>query len=107
MSGFSAEWLAQREPHDAAARATDIVELCRDSARDASSRAASRANGASSARAPRAIVDLGAGSGANLRWLAPRLGGEQAWCLVDHDDALLGAAERALRAWGERAGVKV
>ena len=38
------------------------------------------------------MLDLGSGTGSNLRWLAPRLGGAQAWTLVDHDAALLARA---------------
>lgn len=34
-------------------------------------------------------MDLGSGTGSNLRWLAPRLGGLAAWTLVDHDPELL------------------
>ncbi len=74
MSGFSAEWLALREPADAAARSASVAaSLCADATR------------------PLTIVDLGAGTGANLRWLAPRLAGEQHWVAVDHDAALLDA----------------
>jgi hypothetical protein len=94
MSGFSAEWLALREPHAAAARAAALVERL-------------RRDGASADRGPRTIVDLGAGSGANLRWLAPRLGGEQVWRLVDHDAALLAAAEPALGAWAASRGAEL
>ena len=97
MSGFSAAWLALREPHDAAARAAELVGLLR-------THPPTTHNGADTALVPRAIVDLGAGSGANLRWLAPRLGGEQAWLLVDHDAALLAAAENALLAWAKTHG---
>jgi SAM-dependent methyltransferase len=37
------------------------------------------------------VVDLGAGTGANGRWLAPRLGdpATQRWLLVDHDPRLV------------------
>ena len=97
MSGFSAAWLALREPHDAAARAAELVGLLR-------THPPLTRNGADAALVARAIVDLGAGSGANLRWLAPRLGGEQAWLLVDHDAALLAAAENALLAWAKAHG---
>jgi hypothetical protein len=97
MSGFSAEWLALREPHDADARAAELIGLLR-------TQPPLTRNGAEAAPVPRAIVDLGAGSGANLRWLAPRLGGEQAWLLVDHDSALLVAAETATREWASRTG---
>jgi hypothetical protein len=46
------------------------------------------------------LLDLGAGTGANLRYLAPRLGrAGQRWVLADHDPALLEAvaSEMALR----------
>jgi SAM-dependent methyltransferase len=53
------------------------------------------------------VVDLGAGTGANLRWLAPRLAslgeaadlGSQRWTLVDHDPRL--------HAWGPAETVTV
>ena len=68
-----AQWLALREPADAAARAADLVE-----------------------HLPAAdhwvIHDLGAGTGAMGRWLAPRLGGAQHWVLHDRDADLLEAA---------------
>jgi hypothetical protein len=35
------------------------------------------------------ILDLGTGSGANIKYLAPRLGGEQEWLAVDKDPVLL------------------
>lgn len=35
------------------------------------------------------MLDLGCGTGSNLRYLAPELPGEQAWTLVDHDAVLL------------------
>ncbi len=98
MSGFSTAWLALREPHDAAARAVELVGLLRTHELLTQGGAEPRD------AAARAIVDLGAGSGANLRWLSPKLGGEQAWLLVDHDAALLAAAETAIRDWASRTG---
>ncbi len=90
MSGFSADWLALREPFDAAARAKA----------DAVAALAAEWLGP----APRRIVDLACGTGANLRALAPRLGRGQHWRLVDHDAALLAALPDALRTWGRRCG---
>ena len=40
------------------------------------------------------MLDLAAGTGSNLRYLADRLTGEQRWLLVDHDPALLAEARR-------------
>jgi hypothetical protein len=67
-------WLALREPADAAARARDLVEhLAR----------ALPANGRW------VIHDLGCGTGAMGRWLAPLLPGAQHWVLHDRDAELL------------------
>lgn len=35
------------------------------------------------------VFDLGAGTGANMAWLAPRLHLQQAWTLIDRDEDLL------------------
>ncbi len=95
MSGFTADWLSMREPFDAAARAAPLVaELRRHIPRGTSA-------------APFEIVDLGAGAGSNLRYLAPQLGGEQRWRLVDHDRALLHAAIVATRTWAASRGAVV
>jgi SAM-dependent methyltransferase len=88
VSGFSADWLA-REPADRQARAGELVDVLR---------------GSGSRTAPWRVVDLGAGTGANLRYLAPRLGGAQEWLLVDSDQALLGAARARLLEWAATLG---
>ena len=85
MSGFSADWLSLREPFDAAARAE--------------AEAVATIAAGWLGPAPRRIVDLACGTGANLRALAPRLGRGQHWQLVDHDAALLAALPEALRRW--------
>ena len=41
------------------------------------------------------VVDVGAGSGANLAWLAPRLTLRQRWTLIDRDEELLALAPAA------------
>lgn len=93
MSGFSADWLALREPFDTAARA------------EADAAAAFACD--SLGPAPRQVVDLGCGIGANLRALAPRLGPSQRWLLVDHDPALLAALPGALQAGAQPGGYRV
>lgn len=45
------------------------------------------------------MLDLASGTGANLRFLAPLLGGEQHWRLVDHDPVLLARGEEQCGAW--------
>lgn len=77
---FSDSWLARREHADQEARATAPTQA-------AGTWLATRCQ----AREAR-LVDLGSGSGANVRYLAPRLPGPQAWRLVDHDAGLLGHA---------------
>jgi hypothetical protein len=73
----SPEWLALRELADAAARASDLVdELVRWVP----------------AGTDWAVHDLGAGTGAMGRWLAPLLPGRQHWVLHDQDGELLSVA---------------
>jgi hypothetical protein len=78
------EWLALREPADAAARDPGLVEplLSHLDAR------------------PIVVHDLGSGTGSMARWLAPRLPGPQHWIMYDRDvdlleHALAGTAVRA------------
>src|SRR5215212_6571083 len=73
MSGeFSSDWLALREPADAAARDTGLADQLRDRLTP-----------------PLTVRDLGCGTGSMGRWLAPRLHGPQHWVLMDRDPALL------------------
>jgi trans-aconitate methyltransferase len=77
---FSAEWLQQREPFDAIARDTAAHTLQLHTHWQALQPLDQR---------PRRIIDLACGAGSNLRWLAPRLGGDQQWLMVDQDADLL------------------
>ena len=71
---FDADWLALREPVDHRSRAATLLpplqtawkthRWCR-------------------------VLDLGSGTGSNLRYLAPRLRGAQSWTLFDRDADLL------------------
>jgi hypothetical protein len=85
---FSPEWLALREPVDH-----------RSIAKDLRVRVAAHVSSASPIR----IMDMGCGSGSNLRALADHLGPEQRWTLVDWDENLLAHARKALSSWGEDA----
>jgi SAM-dependent methyltransferase len=72
--GFAAEWLALREPADRAARDAKLA------------RRAAAAAGPSPL-----IVDLGCGTGATYRALAPLLPAHARWCFIDRDRELLDA----------------
>ncbi len=74
MTTFS-DWLALREPADAAARSRDLVDVLRPLL-----------------PGPVAVHDLGCGTGSMGRWLAPLLPVEQRWVLHDRDPDLLDVA---------------
>ena len=74
MTGFSADWLALREPHDLRARNVQVLDAV----------VASLA-GNKQIR----IVDLACGTGSTLRALAPRFPAGQNWRLADNDLSLL------------------
>lgn len=88
-AGFSAGWLQQREPFDAEARCAAAGRLQLEACL-----ARLRPRGG----APWRVIDLACGTGSNLRWLAPRMGGAQEWLVVDHDAALLRRWPQALDA---------
>ena len=71
---LSPEWLLLREPADAAARSAELAE---------------RLGRHLTATGRLVIHDLGGGSGAMGRWLAPRLPGRQHWVVHDRDADLL------------------
>jgi hypothetical protein len=81
VSRFSAEWLTLREPADHAARSVAVTRAVVDAlSRDTTLR----------------VLDLAAGTGSNLRYLAGHFGSVGAdpcvrpnWLLVDHDAALI------------------
>ncbi|MHB8784732.1 MAG: class I SAM-dependent methyltransferase [Thauera sp.] len=77
---FDADWLALRTVADSAARAPAL---------EARATAWLRAH---TGTGPLRLIDLGTGSGANPRHLAPRLPGPQSWTLIDHDTRLLAHA---------------
>ncbi len=93
MNRFSGEWLRLREPHDHRARsAPGPVGLVATLAERL------RARGGAN------IIDLGSGTGSNLRYLGPRLTGDQNWTLVDNDGHLLARVGQACTKWARKQG---
>lgn len=92
MSDFDDEWLTLREPADHAARSQAITEeICRWASK----------------RGPMQVLDLGAGTGSNFRFLAPHLGHNQEWQLIDHNPVLLATVPARLTAWAHANGYTV
>jgi SAM-dependent methyltransferase len=71
---FAADWLALREPVDHRSRPDGFLASL---------------DAWLAARGSAHVLDLGSGTGSNLRYLAPRLTISQQWTLVDRDAALL------------------
>jgi hypothetical protein len=53
------------------------------------------------------VLDLGAGTGANVRYLADRLPPNQDWMIVDRDSVLLSLVPEHMRAWAGERGYRV
>lgn len=77
MTGFSADWLALREPFDKRARNPAVLNA-----------AIAALKGCPSLQ----IVDLACGTGSTLRTLAPQIPARQNWRLADNDLSLLARA---------------
>jgi len=89
MTGFSESWLTLREPADNAARSKTLereLESLVQPQRELN------------------ILDLGCGTGSNLRYLLPRLGHQQHWTLFDNDAALLASLPNLLSQWANTYG---
>ena len=84
MSRFDPQWLSLREPVDHRSRARGPQDAC---ARHFSGRERIT------------VLDLGSGTGSNLRASWVHLPARQDWRLVDHDPVLLETAHRTLSAW--------
>jgi len=85
MSGFSAEWLALREPYDARSRNPAVLAAV-----------VAWLKGRPSVR----IVDLACGTGSTLRALSSRFPAQQSWQFTDNDLSLLARATSAPRLAG-------
>jgi hypothetical protein len=77
MSGFSAAWLALREPYDLRARNAKVLDAVASAFADYPSLN---------------VADLACGTGSTYRALSPRLPSGQRWRLYDNDLSLLARA---------------
>lgn len=89
MGEFNADWLRLRAGADIRARARDLPFLLRPRLAHHS---------------PLRVLDLGCGTGANLRALAPDLGDTQEWLCLDADPRLLDRVEPEIGTWSGEAG---
>jgi SAM-dependent methyltransferase len=91
MSGFSSHWLGLREPVDHASRNKSVQATMLECLR--------KRHGPSLVGLR--LIDLGCGSGSNVRALAPLLGDKQDWTLVDYDQALLDVSRELTVQWAD------
>lgn len=89
MGEFSAHWLTQREPADRKARSVALIAPLVERL------GAARGDHVH----PLRVLDLGTGTGANVRYVAPHLPGSQHWRLVDRDADLLRQLPKYVAAW--------
>jgi len=92
MDDSLSSWLALREPADVAARSATLAEAT-----------ARRLDSADPVR----VVDLGTGTGSNLRYLIDRLSPRQEWLLVDRDRRLLTEVGDRMQIWAIARGYEV
>jgi hypothetical protein len=85
-------WLRLREPADSNARSAEVMQTIVQ---------------ALGAAAEVRVLDLATGTGANLRYLVPRLPPRQRWLVVDHDPALLARLPVLTSEWGAARGLRV
>ncbi len=92
MADSLSNWLALREPADVAARSAVFTRELVD---------------AIGRHHPLNVLDLGAGTGSNVRYLADRLPAPQRWLLVDRDPTLLANMRAQTSSWGVVRGYEV
>jgi SAM-dependent methyltransferase len=101
VGDFSPDWLSLREPADARARSIRLLERL-------AGWLSERSNSAGEPTVPPTVLDLGCGTGSNLRYLAPRLapclGARQGWICLDRDAELLAALRGRTADWASCLG---
>lgn len=91
MTSFSTDWLSLREAADHRSRNPFLQNQVLQYLEEIGSLK----------NDPIDIIDLGSGTGSNLRALAPLIQHSQTWTLVDYDPLLLIAAREKLCAWAD------
>ena len=92
MDDALATWLRLREPADTAARSAELTHTI---------------SGALAGTTTVHVLDLGTGTGANLRYLAARLPSPQRWLVVDQSASLLSRLPTLISSWGTDRGYEV
>lgn len=92
MGEFSVDWLTLREPADRRARSREVAS------RVSAHMGSIAADGRSEPRTIRAL-DLGTGTGSNVRAVAPWLPPRQHWRLLDRDSDLLRTVPKHMAPW--------
>lgn len=92
MDEALSHWLRLREPADFAARSEALTRAIA---------------GAMAAAKPICLLDLGTGTGSNIRCMAERLPGSQRWLAVDRSEALLSELPGRMSSWGATRGYEV
>lgn len=90
MSDSLAAWLRLREAADWEARSSQLVQQVIDAA--------------PRKEAPYNVLDLGTGTGSNLRYLADRLPGRQRWLVVDRSPDVLALVTDRTASWAAARG---
>jgi SAM-dependent methyltransferase len=83
------DWLRLREPADVAARSEAVTRAIAER---------------TVAGEPRCLLDLGTGTGSNIRYLAERLGGPQRWIGIDRSALLLAELPERITSWAAASG---
>ena len=92
MTDSLSSWLALREPADVASRSATLTRAIVD---------------ALSRHSSLRVLDLGTGTGSNVRYLADHIHVPQRWLLVDRDPTVLGEMPARMAEWGTSRGYTV
>lgn len=92
MDDALAQWLRLREPADARARSESLTRAITDSL---------------ATHEPVRLLELGTGTGSNIRCLAERLKGRQQWLAADRSATLLAALANQIEVWAIARGYDV